>query len=195
MSDQPEEPPDGPPPDEQSPAVKDRWWVETREKRREREALAAVAPSPVGSKFYRSGIGFNQETARSRLTDLNLKLLMEANPPEGGWGYVQLAETTFSERERERVKEQVGLPRYARGVLVDCGRSVRLLITGTPLGQRILDLTLGDNPSFDCWIDGEWVREQLFRDTRGALGALRRYIPQYLSPEGIADWERLRAQV
>jgi len=177
------------------PAVKDRWWVETGEKRRERPAPAPVPAAPVGSKFYRSGIGFNQETARSRLTDLNLKLLMQANPPEGGWGYVQLAETTYPERDRERIKEQIGLPAYARGVVVDCGRSVRLLITGSPIGQRILDLTLGDNPSFDCWIDGEWVREQLFRDSRGALGALRRYMSEYLSPEGIASWEALRAQV
>ena len=177
------------------PAVKDRWWVDTGDKRREKPAPAPAAPSPVGSKFYRSGIGFNQETARSRLTDLNLKLLQQANPPEGGWGYVQLAETTFPERERERIKEQIALPAYARAVLVDCGRSVRLLITGTPIGQRILDLTLGDNPSFDCWIDGEWVRERLYRDARGAIGALRRYIRQYLSPEGIANSEALRAQV
>jgi len=184
-------PDDGTPPD--SPAVKDRWWVETGDKRRER--AATPPPTPVGSKFYRSGIGFNQETARSRLTDLNLKLLMQANPPEGGWGYVQLAETTFPEHERERIKEQVAVPRYARAVLVDCGRSVRILLTGTPLGQRILDLTLGDNPSFDCWIDGEWVREQLFRDSRSALAALRRHIPDYLSPDGIANWEALRAQV
>jgi hypothetical protein len=191
MSDEPGEPGGAP------PAVKDRWWVETADKRRERRERAAAAPppTPVGSKFYRSGIGFNQETARSRLTDLNLKLLMQANPPDGGWGYVQLAETTFPERERERIKEQVALPGYARAVLVDCGRSVRILLTGTPLGRRILDLTLGDNPSFDCWIDGEWVREQLFRDSRSALGALRRYIPQYLSPDGIATWEALRAQV
>ena len=177
------------------PAVKDRWWVETGDKKRERAAPAAVPPPPVGSKFYRSGIGFNQETARSRLTDLNLKLLMQANPPEGGWGYVQLAETTFPERERERIKEQIAVPPYARAVLVDCGRSVRVLFTGTPIGQRVLDLTLGDNPSFDCWIDGEWVRERLFRDARGALGALRRYVREYLSPEGIATWESLRAQV
>jgi len=185
-----DEPSDGSP-----PAVKDRWWVETGDKRRERKAAAPPPPTPVGSKFYRAGVGFNQETARSRLTDLNLKLLMQANPPEGGWADLRLAETSHPERERERIKEQVGLPAYARGVLVDCGRSVRLLITGTPIGQRILDLTLGDNPSFDCWIDGEWVRERLFRDNRSALGALRRYIPEYLSPEGIATWESLRAQV
>jgi hypothetical protein len=181
-------------PEDSSPAVKDRWWVETGDKKKERAAPVAPA-APVGSKFYRSGIGFDQETARSRLTDLNLKLLMQANPPEGGWGYVQLAETSFSERERERIKEQVGLPAYARGVMVDCGRSVRVLVTGTPIGQRILDLTLGDNPSFDCWVDGEWVRERLFRDQRSAIGALRRYMRDYLSPEGIATSEALRAQV
>jgi hypothetical protein len=183
------------PPGESPPAVKDRWWVDTGDKRRARSAPPVVPAAPVGSKFYRSGIGFDQETARSRLTDLNLKLLMQANPPDGGWGYVQLAETSYSERERERLKEQIGLPSYARGVLVDCGRSVRLLITGTPIGRRILDLTLGDNPSFDCWIEGEWVRERLFRDNRSAVGALRRYIPEYLSPQGIATWESLRAQV
>jgi hypothetical protein len=183
------------PGDSPATAVKDRWWVETKEKRRERKAATPSPPSPVGSKFYRSGVGFDQDTARSRLTDLNLKLLMQANPPVGEWGYVQLAETTFSERERERIKEQIGMPAFARGVLVDCGRSVRVLVTGTPIGQRILDLTLGDTPSFDCWIDGEWVRERLFRDQRGAIGALRRYVREYLSPEGIATWEALRAQV
>jgi hypothetical protein len=182
-------------PEDSSPAVKDRWWVETGDKKKERPAPVVVPAAPVGSKFYRSGIGFEQETARSRLTDLNLKLLMQANPPEGGWGYVQLAETTFSESQRERIKEQIGMPSYARGVLVDCGRSVRVLLTGTPIGQRILDLTLGDNPSFDCWVDGEWVRERLFRDQRSAIGAIRRYIRDYLSPEGIATSEALRAQV
>jgi hypothetical protein len=180
-------------PGDSAPAVKDRWWVDTGDKRRERPA--APAPAPVGSRFYRSGIGFEQETARSRLTDLNLKLLIEANPPEGGWGYVQLAEKPHPERERERIKEQVQLPAYARGVLVDCGRSVRILVTGTPVGARILDCTLGECPSFDCWIDGDWVRERLFRDNRAALGALRRYIAQYLSPDGIATWESLRARV
>ncbi len=178
----------------EQPAVKDRWWVDIGDKRRERAAPAVPAP-PVGSRFYQSGIGFNQEVARSRLTDLNLKLLMEANPPEGAWGYVQLAETCFPERDRERIKDQAALPAYARGVVVDCGRSIRLLITGTPLGQRIIDLTLGECPSFDCWIDGEWIREELFRDNRSAMQALARYLPEVLSPDGIAAWEALRAQV
>lgn len=180
------------PPDASGPAVKDRWWVDTGDKRREQ---VKPAPVPVGARFYRAAAGFDQDTARARLTDLNLKLLREADPPEGGWGYVQLAETRYAERERARITAQVELPPYARGLVVDCGRSLRLLVTGTPIGQRILDLTLGGNPSFDHWVDGELVRERVFRDLRGALGALRRSIPRCLSPEGIARSEALRAAV
>jgi hypothetical protein len=190
-------PPDGGglPPDGEAAAggAKDRWWVETGEKKRERPQ--APAPTPVGSRFYRAGAGFEQDAARKRLTDLNLKLLIEANPENGEWGYVQLAEKPHPERERERIKEQLALPPYARAVMVDCGRSVRVLATGTPIGARVLDLTLGENPSFDCWIDGEWVRERVFRDNRSAINAMRRYIVEYLSPEGIAAWEALRARV
>ncbi len=177
--------------DAEAPAVNDRWWVETGDKQREK------APPPAnvaGASFFRAGAGFDQETARSRLTDLNMKLLIEANPPEGGWGYVQLAEKPFPARDRERIKERIALPRYARGAVIDSGRTIRLLITGTPIGQRILELALGDNPSFDCWIDADWVREDLFESQRKALGALRRYIQEFLSPQGIAAWEAMRAQ-
>lgn len=176
------------------PADASRWWID-RDKKRERERAAPKPTVPVGSRFYRAGAGFDQETARSRLTDLNRKLLMDANPEEGSWAYVQLAEKPHPERERERIKEQIALPPYARALLVDCGRSVRVLVTASPLGARILDLTLGENPSFDCWIDGEWVRERLFRDNRSALNAIKRYIAEYLSPEGIASWEAVRARV
>ncbi len=186
---------DAPPPEGGGPAVRDRWWVDTGDKQRERAPASAAPRPPVGSRFYRSGVGFDQEIARTRLTDLNLKLLQEANPAPGEWGYVRLAEKPHREQNRLRILDQVKLPPYARGVVVDCGRTLRLLVTGAPLGQRLLDLTLGEPPSFDAWIDGDWVRERVFRDQRSALGALRRYIPEFLSPEGIAAWEAMRAQV
>lgn len=181
-----------PPSDKGSPGpmVKDRWWVDTGDKRRE----PARPGGPAGTSFYRSAIGFEQETARSRLTDLNMKLLVEANPPEGGWGYVRLAETTFPEKKLERIKQRVALPPYARGVVVDCGKTIRLLITGTPIGERILDLTLSYAPSFDCWIADEWVRERVFQTSDQAIAALPALIEEFLSPQGIAHWESLRVQ-
>jgi len=185
--------PEGGGPEGGGPAVKDRWWVDTGDKKRERP-VAAPKP-PVGSRLYRSGAGFDQDKAKSRLTDNNLKLLREANPADGQWAYLLLAEKPHREQNRERICEQVTLPPYARGVVVDCGRTLRLLVTGTPFGERLLDLTLSEPPSFDAWIDGEWVRERVFRDQRSALGGLRRYIAEFLSPEGIAAWEAMRARV
>lgn len=177
------------------PAVKDRWWVDTGDKKRERAASSPAPRPPVGSRLYRSGAGFDQDVARARLTDNNLRLLREANPAPGEWAYVQLAEKPHREQNRQRIVEHVPLPPYAHGLVVDCGRTLRLLVTGQPLGDRLLDLTLGEPPSFDAWIGGEWVRERVFRDQRSALGGLRRLIGEFLSPEGIAAWESVRAQV
>ena len=170
--------------------VADRWWADLGDKRREPVKRQA---GPAGTSFFRAAEGFEQDRARAQLTDNNLKLLTEADPPEGGWGYVQLAETQYPEKERERIKQMVNVPAYARAALIDSGRTVRILMTGTPIGARILELTLGEAPSFDCWIEGEWVREVVFKDINEAVKAFRGFLHEYLSPQGIAEWEQLRA--
>ncbi|HUI27616.1 MAG TPA: hypothetical protein VL403_16150 [Candidatus Kryptonia bacterium] len=171
--------------------VADRWWVETAPKNRPKPPPVA---GPAGTSFFTVAHDFEQDRARERLTDNNLKLLQQANPPEAGWGYVQLAETTYPTRELDRIKQLINLPPYARGAIMDSGRTVRVLVTGTPIGERILELALGEAPSFDCWVDGEWVREELFDDVNAAVKAFRRFIVQYLSPEGIAHGRAIAAQ-
>ncbi|MGD0948190.1 MAG: hypothetical protein ABSA52_12230 [Candidatus Binatia bacterium] len=175
----------------QGPTVTNRWWVDlggtekTRPKR---------PPEAAGIQLFQVGRDFEQEKAKEQLTDHNLKLLMATDPAEGGWGYVRLAETSYPERELDRVKKLVALPPYARGVIVDCGRSVRILVTGTPVGERLLELALGEAPSLDCWVRGEWVREDLFGDADKALKALQRHIREYLSPQSIARGEAIAAR-
>lgn len=176
-------------------AVKDRWWVDFGPKDNSQAEPTAAPPVPVGEKFYRSANGFEQEAARARLTDSNLKLLIEANPAEGEWGYVLLGEKPFPAADAERIRQSVNLPGYSRGVLIDSGRSVRLLITGTPIGERILELALVKEPSFDCWIEEEWVCERVFKDRKRALRGIHDLIEHYLSPQGIAAWESARARV
>ena len=166
----------------QERTVTDRWWVDVGEKRREVQKRPS---GPAGMSFFRTGEGFEQERARSALTDLNLKLLVEANPPAGGWSYLALVGPPFPERERERIKGLVALPAYARGAVIDSGRWIRLLVTGTPIGGRILELALGEAPSFDCWVEGEWVEEAVFDDADSAIKAFRRYIDAYLSPAAL----------
>lgn len=172
--------------------VKDRWWVDFGEKPHEKLKRPR---GPAGSSFYRSAAGYDQDEAHARLTDLNLKVLQQADPPAGVWAYVQLVAPPFPERERKRIEQLVRLPAYARGVVVDSGRSVRLLVTGTPIGERILELALGEAPSFDCWVDGEWVAEAVYEDAEQALAALRRAVAAYLSPEGIARWRETHPQL
>lgn len=166
-----------------NPVTLNKWWVDLGGAEK---VEVKRPPGPAGSQFFEVARGFEQERARERLTDDNLKLLSEADPQEGGWGYVRLSAATYPERELERVKKLVTLPPYARGVVVDCGSTLRLLVTGTPLGARLLELTLGETPSFDCWVCHEWVREALFDDADKALRALRQFIREYLSPAGIA---------
>jgi hypothetical protein len=173
------------------PAVSNRWWVELGGAEK---ARAPKPITPVGSRFYKAGEGFEQERARDCLTDNNMKVLRSADPPEGAWAYVSLATTKCSERHLERIKKIVSLPRYARGVVVDCGRAVRLLVTGTPVGEHLLELTLGGAPSFDCWVHHEWVREVVFDNPEKAMRAFRGLVKEYLSPEAIARAEAASAR-
>jgi len=178
----------------QKPTVTNRWWVDLGGKEKFKVTRPAGPAGPAGSQFFTVAHDFEQERARDRLTDNNLKILMAADPQEGAWSAVRLAETSYPERELDQIKRLVNLPPYARGVIVDCGRSIRILVTGTPIGDRLLEMALGDAPSFDCWVHQEWVQEALFDDADKAIRALQRFIRQYLLPENIARYEDIVAR-
>jgi len=173
------------------PVVDDRWWVDVSGVRSRREDRSSET---TAGRFFHTVRDFNQDGAVRRLTENNLTLLSEAQPPEGGWAYVKLVEPPRSKRERERLQRLVALPDYARGVFVDSGGLTRLVITGTPIGARILELALSSTVSFDAWVDGEWVEELLFEDAEKALRALRRSVEHYLSPAQIEHWNAVRAR-
>jgi hypothetical protein len=167
-----------------TPTVENRWWVDTGKSTEAVRSLPKGERPPVGSKFFDIGYEFEQESAKQRLTDLNLKHLDEAAPQPNEWRMMQLVpETAVPARQIDRIKRQVPLPPGARGVIVDSGRSVRFIITGDPVGERILEFTLGEESSFDCWIRGDWVREEVFRDLDDALHKARSYVGRYLGPQ------------
>lgn len=164
-----------------STSINERWWVDA-DRRRSEPAKKSTAPG--GSRFFAVAEGYDQERAKENLTDMNLRLLKEADPQEGSWAYLAFGARKCSEQRVARVKRLLALPSYARGVVVDAEGRLRLLVTGTPPGERILEMSLGEAPSFDCWIGGEWVKERLFDSEEEAIAALRRWIRRYLSPEG-----------
>lgn len=168
--------------EKKTPGGDNRWWVD-QGKTRER-ATSQERQAPAGATFFRSVEEYDQEKALQNLTDLNLKLLAQANPSPGEWAYLPLLEERCSAKEIERVKRALPLPPNAYGVLVDSGLSLRAIVTGTPRNERILEFNFIDEASFDCWIRGEWVCEQVYDDKRdllrNAVDLLRRYLEKEL---------------
>jgi hypothetical protein len=170
---------DGPP--DGTPTVQNRWWVDTDKSSDAAKASAKTVRASIGSRFFDIGYEFDQEHAKRRLTDSNLKFLDEGRPDANEWRLIRMVPHEAVPPEHlESLKRCLPLPPGARGVIVDSGRSVRFIITGDPVGERVLEFTLGEESSFDCWIRGEWVREELFRDLEDALHHARPFVGRYL---------------
>ena len=171
--------------DAAKPTVENRWWVDsgTANKRRS-PTPPAERPTPpiVGDRFFAVGRDFDQDRAKVRLTDSNLNLLREGNPPEDGWAYLAMTEQRSPEDYLERVRKAIRLPRGSRAVLVDSGASVRAVFTGKPFGERVVELTLGGDSSLDVWSRGEWVSERVFRSRERALREASHLVARYLRP-------------
>jgi hypothetical protein len=167
--------------DKKTSINENRWWVDqgkSRERARPEERYA-----PAGAQFFRSVEGYDQEKARDNLTDLNLKLMAHANPAPGEWVYLALVEERSPTKEIEKIKRALPLPANARGVVVDSGRSLRAIVTDHPLSERILEFNFIDEASFDCWIRGEWVCEDIFKDKHALLQQAPTLLQRYLEKD------------
>lgn len=170
---------------EAKPTVENRWWVDSGTAG-QRRAVPAERPEPpiVGERLFGVGRDFDQDRARTRLTDSNLNLLREGNPPEDGWSYLPMTEQRSPKDLVERVKRAIRLPRGSRAVLVDSGNSLRAIVTGQPVGERLVELRLGGDASLDAWSRGEWVAERVFRSRERALREASRLIARHLRDPG-----------
>ena len=161
------------------PNVENRWWAELGKDAR--GVPIERPPAQFGHRFFRTGDGFEQDRARLRLTDSNTKWLEEATPGPDGWGLVQVFPgERFAPKRLERVKQRFRIPPGGRGVVIDSGNAVRLIMASDPANARLVEVRLGEESSFDAWVQGEWVREALFRDfeegLRRAPGLVREYL-------------------
>lgn len=168
------------------PTVENRWWVDQG-----KDAKGNPVPRPpaqFGHRFFRTGDGFEQDRARLRLTDSNLKWLEESAPHGDTWAVVRvLADERVADARIEKVKTAFKLPPGGRGVVVDSGTSLRLIITGQPAGERLVEVRLGDESSFDAWVNGEWVREALFRGFDEGLRRAPALVREYLTTSRAAS--------
>ncbi|HTQ23116.1 MAG TPA: hypothetical protein VMI09_00360 [Candidatus Binataceae bacterium] len=177
------------------PNVENRWWVETSVKRPRKPEPAAPPPTPsiesesdtppeegpspaqlrIVENFYSVARDYNQDRAKEDLTDNNLRIARAANPQPGQWVYVAMTEEHYPSRLTKRIKDEFRLPREARGIILDHGRVVRLLVCGPQLEDWMLDVTLGDEPSVDVYVWNTMYRERLFKRAEEALRQARRW--------------------
>ena len=188
------------------PNVENRWWVETSVKRPRKTGPAAPdprqgehdAPQEAGSEqspvqlhivenFYSVASGYDQDRAKEDLTDNNLRIARAANPQPGQWVYVAMTEEHYPSRLIKRIKDEFRLPREARGVILDHGRVVRLLVCGPQLEDWMLDVTLSDEPSVDVYVWNTMHRERLFKRAEEALRQARRWALNLIEHPPVRD--------
>jgi len=160
-----------------------RWWVDHGNPR-ERVVRSESGKATVGSSLFQAATGYNQEVAHGCLTDLNLRLLEEGNPPSDGWGYLAMTPERFPGKTLEQIRRTVPLPPGARALAVDSGVSLRVILTGQPAGERLVELRFGEESSFDAWVNGEWVGEALFQHLQEALKAAPAFAAKHLGSSG-----------
>jgi hypothetical protein len=177
--------------DKKAHSNENHWWVE-QGKSRER-AKPEERQAPAGAQFFTSVEDYDQEQAREHLTDLNLKLLAQASPAPGEWAYLPLVAERSPAKEVEKIKRVLSLPPNARGVIVDSGHALRAIVTGTPLHERVLEFNFIDEASFDCWIRGEWVREEVFKDRHSLLHYAPNLLRKYLEKDVIEHEQLFKA--
>ena len=162
-----------------APLPEHRWWVDTGKAAQPRRTDRP--PTLIDERFFDIGYEFEQEQAKIRLTDVNEKFLEQTRPASDTWTMLHMVpDERVPDATITRIKERISLPEGARGLLIDSGHAMRAILTGARMGERILEFTLGESSSFDCWVDGEWIHEELFHDETDALDRAQPLVTRYL---------------
>jgi hypothetical protein len=156
-----------------------KWWIErgpVREREKKNEPLGGI----IEKWAYELLKDYSQEQALKSVAGINQRIFKDLSVAPGEWGYQSLDIGKFHPGRLAKIKEALKLPPNARALVIDAAFSVRILITGDPIGERVLDLNFTPHPSMDYWIKGELVEEQLFSGLDQALRKLRPLLNRYL---------------
>jgi hypothetical protein len=168
--------------DEKTQAFEDtKWWVD-RGPVKEREKSAEPEKGIIEKWAYELLKNYNQDHAAKNLVDINAKILNGLNVAPGQWGYYSLEVGNYPTERLAKIKNGLPLPPHARGIVIDAGYSVRVIITGDPVGERFVDINFTDAPSLDYWVKGQLVEERVFANMGEALKWIRPDLPDYLQP-------------
>ncbi len=164
-----------------APLEEVKWWID-RGPVKEREKATQVGGGIIERWAYELLKDYNQERAVRNVVDINPRLLKELLAPPGEWVYQSLGVGAYPASGLAKIKSSLPLPADARGLIIDAGYSIRVMITGEPVGERYVDINFTEAPSLDYWVGGELVEERLFSNIGEALKKIRLELPRYLSP-------------
>jgi hypothetical protein len=144
-----------------APFEETKWWID-RGPVKEREKPAAPIKGIIEKWAYELLKGYNQDQAAKNLVDINPRMLKELSVAPGEWGYFSLEVGSYPVDRLAKIKNGLPLP-PGRGLIVDAGYSVRVVITAEPPGERYVDINFTDAPSLDFWVRGQLVEEEFSR--------------------------------
>ena len=156
-----------------------KWWIDTGTKQQS-ETDERVPKGVIERWAFELLKDYRQERALQNIVDINGQALRELGANEERWVYLSLGVGEFPQKRLNYIKDSLRMPRYARALAIDAGYSIRVLVTGNPPGEKVLDINFTEAPSLDYWISGELVEEQMFRSIEEALKRLRNSIHRYL---------------
>lgn len=164
-----------------APLEETKWWID-RGPVKEREKTTIPAKGIVEQWTYELLKGYNQDQAMKNLVDINPRILREFSVPLEQWGYFSLEVGTYPPEKLGKIKSALPLPPRSRGIVIDAGYSVRVIVTGEPVGERYVDINFTDAPSLDYWVKGQLVEETVFPNVGEALKKIRPQLQRYVSP-------------
>lgn len=164
-----------------TPKEETKWWID-RGPVKEREKKAQLGRGLIEQWVYELLKDYSQDQAVRNVVEINRRILKELSAQSQRWEYLSLGVGTYPASGLSRIKSFLPLPPNARALAIDAGYSVRILITGEPVGERLVDINFTEAPSLDYWVGGELVEERLFLNLDEALKKLRGSLPRYLNP-------------
>jgi hypothetical protein len=169
--------------EEKTPAFDEtKWWIDRGPAVKEREKTATPEKGIIEKWAYELLKNYNQDQAAKNLVDINAKLLQGLAAAPGEWGYYSLEIGNYPPERLAKIKSSLPLPANSRGLVIDAGYSIRIIITGEPAGARFVDINFTDQPSLDYWVNGQLVEERVYANVGEALKRVRAELPRYLPP-------------
>ena len=159
-----------------------KWWIDRGPAVKEREKTVTVERGIIEKWAFELLRNYNQDQAAKTLVDINAKLLHGLAVAPGEWGYYSLEIGNYPQEKLAKIKSGLPLPPGTRGVVIDAGYSVRIIITAEPVGERYVDINFTDAPSLDYWVNGQLIEERVYFNVGEALKRIRSELPRYLNP-------------